>query len=84
MIEEYSSGRPFREFAGGASKQAAGDFRFGSISARSRGGDSPLRVFLSGRCVGTCNLGGIAEFSVPWFFGAGELFLFLWYFSKKQ
>ena len=31
---------------------------------------------LSGRCVGTCNLGGIAEFSVPWFFGIGRLFLF--------
>ena len=31
---------------------------------------------LSGRCVGTCNLGGIAEFSVPWFWDRKALFVF--------
>jgi hypothetical protein len=42
--EEYSSGRPFREFADGASKQAADDFRFGSIGRGVRD-LSPLRTF---------------------------------------
>ena len=77
MNEEYSSGRPVREFADGASRQAADDFRFGSIGRGVRAWLALSGLERVADALASANWVVPRSFPSQRFFGAGELFLCL-------